>query len=191
MYVHRLLIHSYSSYNYDRGGIDTYERDFIDDSFITTPSKQKREIRRKRKRLKPSDDEASLSSGSSDSVGVRKQRNSSHKKKLVVDDSSSDNEGEDPEITGCQGVESETNKETAKVEERSSGKKVASEDSEEEEMEVSKKQSRKTTSLNLESDEDGIGGVREEKREGPKEGGGVSAQKRRRLRQPDSDEEIG
>ena len=181
---------SHSSYNYDRGGIDTYERDFIDDSHMTTPTRQKREQRTKRKRLKSSGDEDNDSSDSSDSVGVRKTSHSSIKKKAVVDDSSSDNEGGNPAINCRHEDASETNKDAVKVREGALGKVAVSEDSGEEELripEVFRKKRKKTVSLNMDSDEDSLGGEKGEKKE---EGGGGSGQKRRRLRRPESDEEV-
>lgn len=177
--------------------MDTYERDFIDDSHLFTPSrhKQQRGRRVEREKRVKSTDRTECSSDSSDEVTVLKTRHTSdRKKKVVVHDSSSDSEGGVPVISGCDTDQSQhmcTSKELLELKKDKTqkyGDEVVSEDSDEEEPNVpmtSLKRRKKTFSLKLDSDESEVEGDSDRK------AGGGRGQKRRRLvKRPESDDEI-
>ena len=177
---------SHSSYNFDRDGLDTYEKDFIDDTQILTPRKHHPRSRRKRtKRVKDSKEEDNdrHSSTSSDDVGVRRTRHTSDSKRRVLNASSSDSEGDVPFIAPHRGDQPKVNKEPLMK-----GEAQDSPTDSDEEVNISvssAKQRKKVISLNSDSEEENFEDNKKRRTSG------TDKRKRRRLlKQPESDEDI-
>ena len=188
----KFCICSHSSYNYDPGGLDTYERDFIDDTYLLTPRYHKQKRRRKEK-VKESSDNGN-STDSSDDVRVRRtKKHTPEYSRVVLNESSSnsDAEGNDPVISPHHGDQLQSS--TKSKEEKGETHNVASEDSDEPKITHSFiKRRKKTFSLNTDSDDE-----EEKTREDCSAkklglyGKGSSGPKRRRLiKQPESDDDI-
>ena len=170
------LFSSHSSYNYDRGGLDTYERDFIDDSFEVSTPLRRHKGKRKRARKVDSDGDEPSSDGSDEIRAQRPRLTSDSKKKVVLSASSSDSEGDAPVISHRPGDEHVCGA-VQKTEAKGSD--------DEANFTPTFIRRRKKTSLNIDSDE----GSSEERE--AKKGGGAKIRKRRRLiQQPESDDEI-
>lgn len=177
---------SHSSYNFDRDGLDTYEKDFIDDTQILTPQKHHPRSRRKRtKRAKDSEEEDNdrHSSTSSDDVGVRRTRYTSDSKRRMLNASSSDSEGDVPFISPHCGDQPKVNKEPLM---KGEAQDSPADSDEEVNISVSSaKQRKKVMSLNSDSEEENIEDNKKRRTSG------TDKRKRRRLlKQPESDEDI-
>ena len=176
---------SHSRYNFDSGGLDTYERDFIDDAQFLTPQKRHPKYKRKRtKRVKDSEeDDNRHSSASSDDVGITRTRQTSDCKRRVLNASSSDSEEDAPNISPHRGDQLKVNKEPLM---RGEAHDAPTDSDEEVNISLScVKRRKKMTSLN--SDSDGENSEDDTKRRN----GRTDKRKRRRLlKQPESDDDI-
>lgn len=170
---------SHSSYNYDRGGLDTYERDFIDDTQLMTPSRRHRQ--RRSKGAKDRDEDES-SSNSSDGGVVRRMRHVPDNKKVVLNISSSDSDGDAPSTSLDN--QSRPSKELVMKSENKGG----SEDDEEPKIPVAFLKRRKKT-VSLAEDEESEDDFKK-KCSDNEETDNAQKGKRRRLKQLESDDEI-
>ena len=174
---------SHSSYNFERDGLDTYEKDFIDDSQFLTPLRRQNKIKRGQK-TETVTEEDERNSDSSDCI--RRTRHTWESKRHVLCISSSDSEGETPATAPHLRNQPKVNEKVLMKGEAHDTPTDSDEEVNIVNVSSSKRRKRKI-SLNLDSDEENSDNAMKRRSYTNERAG---RRKKRPLKQPASDDEI-